>query len=94
MAGGVGDVSDFIFSAAKDRMIGEYKMMTGWVVVPFGSGDCALSHCPMEAIGPFSFDEAKRFQALLPEWQQAHVLRLREAGTSRTDPPRQTPTAS
>lgn len=53
----------------------------GYVVVAFGSGPsegwCELSHCPMEAFGPFATnDEAKAFAATLPEWQQAHTLWL------------------
>ncbi len=51
-----------------------------YVVVTFGAeapGWCTLSHCPIEAFGPFkSQAKAARFQETLPKWQQPHILRV------------------
>lgn len=50
------------------------------IVVTFGgpaAGWCELSHCPMEAFGPFpTSEEAHTFADTLPGWQQPHVLSL------------------
>lgn len=49
------------------------------VVITFGSAQpnwCPLSHCPMDATVFDSADEARAYADKLPEWMEAHILRV------------------